>query len=426
LDSILFLTTNVVTPPTWRLSDNPMVTLALVLVSAAALAWAIWLLVVLRGQRDLMRRRDVAQTNLETLYTELVERASDVIFQLDAEGRIVAINEAGAKMLGIKMPELLGRKLSDFLPASEKDRLAVEGSKEYNLGELTLVDNQGRPVHLETSFRRQRVDGKVKSVEVIARNVTERRQFEAQIRQSERMQAMGFLAGGVAHDFNNYLTVILTYVDLALETIKDKDSELTSLLQEIRKTTRSASGMAQMMLDFSRGHVLPPRPMNLNELVTGMQRMLQSALGKKNVQIDLQLTPQLPSIIADRGSIEQVILNLALNARDAMPQGGRLGLRTSVKNSNVVLEISDTGQGMDAQTKGQIFQPFFTTKEEGKGTGLGLATVQRIVIKSGGKIQVESTPGQGTTFRIEFPTATHGDISREALAERSHSPPRFF
>jgi len=404
--------------------EHSLLVTVLVVLTATAVTLAGYLSVLIHRQRAQLRSRRADQTALEKLYAELVEKASDVIFQLDADGRIMAMNQAGAKMLGTELHELLGRRLTEFMPPSELDRLSLDGSKEYNFGEMTLMDSQRRPVFLETSYRRTREEGKVRSIEFIARNVTERRSLETQVRQSERMQAMGFLAGGVAHDFNNYLTVILTYVDLALESTKD--SEQLSLLQEIRTATRSAAGMAQKMLDFSRGHTVPPKPLSLNDVITGMQRLLQSSVGKK-VTLNLQLASQLPKVVADRGSIEQVLLNLAINARDAMSQGGELTIRTLIKPPNyVVLETSDTGQGMDEVTKSQIFQPFFTTKEEGKGAGLGLATVQRIVIKTGGKIHVETKPGAGTTFHLEFPTATHGDVSREAVAERSPSPPRLY
>jgi two-component system, cell cycle sensor histidine kinase and response regulator CckA len=406
------------------LGDPYVLMTVLVVLTATALALALWLFIILRRQGQHLKTGQAEQADLIKLYAELVESASDVIFQLDADGRIIAMNQAGARMLGIDRESLLGRKLSEFLPPSLSKTFEMEGSKEYNLGELTLLDSQRRPVFLETSFRRQRVDGKVKSIEVIARNVTERRGLETQVRQSERMQAMGFLAGGVAHDFNNYLTIINTYVDLAQETTKD--TEITSLLGEIRSAVRGAARMAQLMLDFSRGQSLPPKPVNLNELITSMQKLLQGSVGK-SITLDVQLGTAIPKIIIDRGSLEQVLLNLVLNARDAMPQGGRVTIKTSTRPPNyAVLEISDTGQGMDDETKTQIFQPFFTTKQEGKGTGLGLATVQRVIMKANGKIQVDSKPGEGTTFRLEFPSSTHGDVSRDALADRPHSPPRFF
>jgi two-component system cell cycle sensor histidine kinase/response regulator CckA len=390
---------------TWLEENGPDLLMASLLLLILALLWALRLRLQLLEKSMHLRQHSEAEKQFERLYTELVEHASDVIFRLDAQGKIVAMNQAGQDLLGYPRSVLLGKRIADLFPADRISGLSqFDGSQEYAAGELTLLNHEQKPVFLELSLRRERAHGQTKSIEVIARNVTERRRLEAKVRQSERMQAMGLLAGGVAHDFNNYLTVILNFAELAVEA--GPSPEIKNMLEEIRKAGLSAAGMSRQMLDFSRRQTLTPRALNLNQVVTNLQSMLQSALGKK-IELKLQLTTGLPNIIADLGSIEQVLLNLAFNARDAMPQGGTLRIRTIPKESErrVLLEVSDTGHGMDEATRNKIFEPFFTTKEPGKGSGLGLAAVQRIVQKSGGRITVESEPGQGTTFRLDFPAA---------------------
>lgn len=381
-----------------------VVLVSLAVMAIVVLIWATWLRIHLMRQIAQNKERIERDQNLEHLYAELVEHASDVILRLDRVGSILAINKAGATLLGYPKEELIGKNLSEFMPVDMVEPISFESSKEYALGDMVLLDKSRQQVQLEMSLRRERVDGKTRSVEVIARNVTERRRFEAQLRQSERMQAMGLLAGGVAHDFNNYLTVILNFADLSLES--NPSEEIRQMLVEIRKAGLLASEMSRHMIDFSRRQVAPPQRINLNNIIMDQQRLLHSALGKQ-IEMKLQLTSGLPDVLADIGSLEQILMNLVLNARDAIPDMGKVTIRTlPIENATkVLLEITDTGQGIDDASKAKLFHPFFTTKEPDKGTGLGLASVQRLMHKMGGSINVESQLGQGTTFRLVFPAA---------------------
>ena len=251
----------------------------------------------------------------------------------------------------------------------------------------------------------------------IANLIERRQQMEEQLRQSQKMEAVGRLAGGVAHDFNNMLTVISGFARMVNESLPP--GELAEYVDEIERAASRAASLVKQLLAFSRKQVLQPRVLDLNEIVSGMRELLRRLIGD-----DITLAAALPSagcrVKADRTQIEQVIMNLAVNARDAMPNGGRLSIETGVMHvgfesedslrpgSYAVLSVADSGVGMDAETVSHIFEPFFTTKDLGKGTGLGLSTVYGIVEQSGGAIKVQSAPGEGTVFRIYLPLAAAG------------------
>jgi signal transduction histidine kinase/ActR/RegA family two-component response regulator len=247
---------------------------------------------------------------------------------------------------------------------------------------------------------------------------------QEQLRQSQKMEAIGLLAGGIAHDFNNILTIILNLCELMLldlpQTADVKNEDLHLQLREIQQAAYRATALTRQLLIFSRRQVVQTSLLDLNAIIGEMSKMLERLLGE-DLQLQTGLANDLPKVKADPGQIEQIIMNLAVNARDAMPQGGRLLIETGTAELNeptatgsyVMLRISDTGSGMDAATKTRIFEPFFTTKEPGKGTGLGLATVYGIVKQSGGFIGVDSEPGQGTSFRIYLPPTTERPPSTE-------------
>ena len=266
-------------------------------------------------------------------------------------------------------------------------------------------------------------------------DLTPMKELEAQLRQAQKMEAIGQLASGVAHDFNNLLTIINGYSEIALTELP-AGHRLRAMLTEIRKAGERAAGLTRQLLAFSRKQMLQPIVLDLNGLITETEKMVRRLVGE-DVEIATDLEPGLAQVMADPGQIEQVMLNLVVNARDAMPTGGDLTIVTRNVTREaapaqdlgevqlgacVLLSVRDTGCGMDVATKTRIFEPFFTTKEPGKGTGLGLATVYGIVKQSGGHIEVETTPGAGTTFNIYFPRV-EGLGHRAKLQPELHKMP---
>ncbi len=348
------------------------------------------------------------------------------------EGRVVDVNEAFLRTLGYTRDEAIGRTTVDLgLWRSHEDRTqAIQETQ--RLGRVQQLEIEGRTKDgarrtLLYSAELIELEG-VPHVLVLTTDVTERRQLEDQLRQAGKMEAVGQLAGGVAHDFNNILTAILGYADLLAADLPAADQRREDV-EEIRKAAQRAAALTRQLLAFSRKQVLEPRALDVNVLVDNMDKMLRPVLGE-NVELRAIPAPTLHAVRADPNQIEQVILNLAINARDAMPKGGKLTIETAnvdldehyaarhatvVPGPHVMLAVSDTGTGMDAATQTRIFEPFFTTKEAGRGTGLGLATVYGIVKQSGGSIWVYSEPGQGTTFKIYFPAL-------DAPAERVARP----
>ena len=357
----------------------------------------------------------------EERYRDLVENAHDMIYSHDLDENYTSINKAGEQITGYTREEVLAMNLTKTIAPEHLEKVRemlrkkLEGEN-VTACEMEMIAKDGHRVPVEANTRLVFHDGVPVGVQGIARDVTERKHLEEQLRQSQKMEAIGQLAGGVAHDFNNLLTAINGYSGLALQRIDD-NHPLKGYLEEIKKAGDRAANLTRQLLAFGRKQILQPLAINLNDVVTDVNKMLRRLIGE-DIQLTSKLDSGLKKIKADPGQVEQVLVNLVVNARDAMPQGGNLTIETSsvdldqdyagrhvgvVAGSYVMLAVSDTGTGMDEVTQARIFDPFFTTKEKGKGTGLGLSTVYGIVKQSGGNIWVYSEPGQGTTFKVYFP-----------------------
>jgi PAS domain S-box-containing protein len=369
-----------------------------------------------REQAEADRRKS------EERYRELFENATDLIAVTDIESRLTRVNKAFAHTLGYKEEELIGKPLLELVPPEWHDRLqAAQISKLSEESASTVYQHEllakdGRLIRVEVSSRLIEEEGRPVGTEAICRDITERQQLEEQLRQSQRVESVGRLAGGIAHDFNNLLTVIAGYTEALLDR---KDPVDEPELTEIAAAAERAAILTHQLLAFSRRQVLQPTVLNLNQVVADITQMLERLLGER-IEIVSSLDATIAPVLADVNQLEQVIVNLAVNARDAMPDGGTLTIETGsveldheyvVKHREAtvgrhsMLAVSDTGTGMDAATMANLFEPFFTTKPVGIGTGLGLATVYGIVKQSGGNIWVYSEPGRGTTFKVYLPVS---------------------
>jgi PAS domain S-box-containing protein len=356
-----------------------------------------------------------------------VEQTADSIVITDAAGAIQYVNPAFERVSGYARAEALGRN-PRFLKSGKTD------ASVYREMWATLARGEVWAGHFvnrrkDGSFYEESVTispvrdggGEVINYIAVKQDLTQQKRLEEQLLQSQKMEAVGQLAGGVAHDFNNLLTAINGYSDLTLRRLSAGDP-LRRNVEEVRKAGERAASLTRQLLAFSRKQVLQPVALGLNALVSDMEKMLRRLIGE-DVELRTALAPDLGRVKADPGQVEQVVMNLCVNARDAMPRGGKLTVETEnvaldeeyasrhvgvTPGPYVMLSVSDTGTGMDEETRERIFEPFFTTKEQGKGTGLGLSTVYGIVKQSGGYIEVSSEVGRGTTFRVYFPRAGEG------------------
>ncbi|HYX68070.1 MAG TPA: PAS domain S-box protein, partial [Terriglobales bacterium] len=386
-----------------------------------------WMLVTARDITDEKTAQEALLAS-EAKYRDLFENANDVIFTTDPGGRFLSINRAGQALCGLSPAESLQAKMVELLdkPSVEiyaKSMAELLAGRRSATCEVTLCREGAGSRILELALRPIVEEGAVVAIQGIGRDVTERRLLEKKLLQAQKMEAIGTLAGGIAHDFNNLLTVITGYTQLAKDRA-GKKGKIGDDLEEIQQATRRATSLTSQLLSFSRSQVAQQSVVNLNDAVNGMWKMLQRLIGE-DLKLETKLDPGLASIWADPAQIDQVILNLAANARDAMPSGGTLRFVTAMLRLRVpdsgrnllageyaVLTVTDTGCGMDPATVSRVFEPFFTTKEVGKGTGLGLSTVYAIVQQAGGQISVASSPGRGTTFSLYFPAADREGVSR--------------
>jgi PAS domain S-box-containing protein len=364
--------------------------------------------------RDISERKQYEASLLHErhLLRSLLDNTPDHIWFKDAQGRFIRINKAKADMHGLASPEEAINKTdrdfyrAEFAGQTDKDEQdVISTGRQLMAKEEKITDGQDRQLWVSTTKSPLRdPKGQIIGTFGIARDITECKRLEEQLRQSQKMEAVGRLAGGVAHDFNNLLTVILGYGSLLLERTPGNDTRYEPI-RMIRTTAERAASLTRQLLAFSRKQLLMPVVLDLNTVVTELAPMLRRLIGE-DIRLVTDLTEGLGAIKADRNQLEQILVNLVVNARDAMPTGGQLTIAThneDTEQPRVVLTVRDTGHGMDEQTRAHLFEPFFTTKEVGKGTGLGLATVYGIVQQSGGEITVDSAPGAGATFRIALP-----------------------
>jgi len=381
-------------------------------------------------------------SELRSRLAAIVEFSTDAIISETLDGVITSWNAGASDMYGYAADEMIGRNISELIPPDRADELASI------LGLL----RRGKPVaHCET--RRVRKDGAIIDVSIsaspvrdasgavtgaatVARDITERnraeaerRTSEARMHQSERMETVGQLAGGIAHDFNNLLGAITGYAELVADATADNPAVQPDV-QQIQSAAHRAAKLTRELLMFSRREPSQPEQVNLNAILAGLRELLSASVGGR-IAVRFETAAEVPAVLADRGQVEQVLLNLAVNARDAMPHGGTLTFTTGQANlterdsgagragpgSYVTLTVTDTGHGMNAEIARRAFEPFFTTKPLGQGTGLGLSTVHGIVTQAGGRITVGSEEGKGTAFHVYLPA-----ITLPAPAPRADAP----
>jgi PAS domain S-box-containing protein len=384
--------------------------------------------------RDITARKQAEEAlrASEEHFRSFIENLPVGVYRTTPDGRVLMANPALLRMLGYdSSQELASRNLEregfepDYSRSAFREQIEREG--EVRGLEAAWKRRDGSLVFVRESAGVVRAqDGGVLYYDGTIEDITERRRLEEQFRQAQKMEAVGRLAAGVAHDFNNLLTIVIGYTDLVLQRLSP-GNRMRPPLEEIKKAGERAAWLTHQLLAFSRKQMLQPQILDLNSLLTNVEQMLRRVIGE-DIGLVMHLSPGLGRVKADPGQIEQVIMNLAVNARDAMPQGGQLTLdaanveldscyaschQSVLPGHYVMLAVSDTGIGMDAKTQAHIFEPFFTTKEPGKGTGLGLATVYGIVKQSGGYIWVYSEPGKGTTFKVYLPRI---DQAGEAIA----------
>jgi PAS domain S-box-containing protein len=386
------------------------------------------------------KRAEAALRASEERFRSLVDHLDTLVYTTDLDGRVVFVNHA-IERFGFTVADMLGRVAIELVHPDDRaaldrtraDRLdAARPDSPEQVLEFRLVDGAGKPRFVRATNRPIYTDGRLTGLTSVLVDLTEQHEAEEKLRAAQKMEAVGRLAGGVAHDFNNLLSVIGSYTDLALEGLHPSDP-LRADLEEVRAAATRAEQLTRQLLAFSRRQVLQPKPTSLTDLARGLEKMLGRLIGE-DIALELDLAPGLPQTLADPGQLEQVLMNLAVNARDAMPDGGRLVIATRevelaprraaasgvAPGRYVELAVTDTGSGMDAATRARVFEPFFTTKGLGKGTGLGLSTVYGIVAQSGGGIEVDSAPGRGATFRVHLP---RHDAPTPAAAKASSPAP---
>jgi PAS domain S-box-containing protein len=394
------------------------------------------------GERWYRRNAEHALATVERRFRALIESATDLITILGDGGTVEYASPSCERVIGSKPERLLGTSIYDLVHAED-----VETLREA-IRECGFRPHSGAPIKLRLrggegdwraflgTVRDLREDPAIRGVVLNARDVTAQEALEAQLRHAQKMEAVGQLAGGIAHDFNNLLTVITSYSGMLLSELDDRDA-LRDDVAEIELAALRAAALTRQLLAFSRRQVLQPQYLELNQVVQDLEKLLRRLI-REDIELSTTFTTEPTHVYADLGQLEQVIVNLVVNARDAQPQGGRIEIATAtidldesfttadaegVAGPYVMLTVSDDGCGMDEATLARLYEPFFTTKTGGRGTGLGLATVQSIVQPSGGHIWCYSEPGRGTTFKIYLPSAAELPAAYAAPAMPAKASP---
>jgi two-component system, cell cycle sensor histidine kinase and response regulator CckA len=377
---------------------------------------------------------EAALRESEARYRTLAEAAYDSIFIVDRDGRIEYVNAVSCKRMQRPATQIVGRRLSDVISQDAAEDVWRElsiafATKQRHYFESCLDLPSGKTWLGTWCVPVDSAGDSPARIMGVARDITDRKQLEREFAQAQKMEAVGRLAGGVAHDFNNVLTAILGYSDILRDSLRDNPSALADL-EEIRKAGQRAGQLTRQLLAFSRKQDLTPEVIDINALVVELEKMLVRVIGE-DIDLDIRTDPRARSVKVDPNQFEQVVMNLVVNARDAMPEGGTLRITTAnatmdtafarihpgaVPGEYVTLTVRDTGCGMSPAVVAHVFEPFFTTKPEGKGTGLGLSTVYGIVKQSGGYIGIESEIGSGTTITVYLP------ISLENFPEVGNIP----
>lgn len=371
----------------------------------------------------------------EEQYRLIGEHTRDLIYLLDQKGQFTYASPSFKKTLGFDPGELVGKKAFSLIHPDDKAaaRKAFQEALDHHAGRIVhyrCKSKSGQWTLFESivNWAFDEKGGPIKAV-IVSRDIDERKRLEEQVRQAQKMEAVGRLAGGVAHDFNNLLTAITGYSDLLLRSL-DRMDPRRSDVEEIKETANRAAALTQQLLAFSRRQITQPKVLDLNAVVSNLEKMLRRLIGE-DIQLKTVLAKNLHRVRSDLGQVEQIVINLCVNSRDAMPGGGKILIETA--NAEIraggtdpadpppgpyaVLSVTDTGCGMDPTTLTHLFEPFFTTKEKGHGTGLGLSTVYGIVQQSAGHIRVKSRVGEGTTFWIYLPRVEDEAAPEERSAE---------
>jgi PAS domain S-box-containing protein len=383
------------------------------------------------------KRHEVALRESEARLRVLIEQLPAILWTIDKNLRFTSAMGAGLTRVGLHANEIVGKTLAEFFETSDANFLPITSHRRAVMGEPNTFHMEWRngsyACHAEP-LRNE--NGRCEGAICMALDVSDRKKLEEQLRQAQKMEAVGRLAGGIAHDFNNLLMVIQGHAELLTDRMKPGES-LRRNAEQIQEASQRATSLTRQLLAFSRKQMLAPVVLNVQAVVSDMGKILRRLIGE-DVELVTVNAPDLKRVKADRSQIEQVIMNLAVNARDAMPRGGKLTIETTnvefddsysrapvvlMPGRYVMLAVTDNGCGMDADTQAHIFEPFYTTKEKGKGTGLGLATVYGIVKQSGGYVWVYSEIGRGTTFKIYLPSVEE-EVAPQEIRKAVASLPR--